>query len=194
MSLIRGSHLRGTAWTNATDRAPTGPGPPHRPSPRCPGRHRPRRAPRPGPVPSRRPGPLPPAGREPRPALATHQLAAGVQLAVELRHAQPVRGGLRARLGLHSRLRRRLHRRAAGRQPHQAGTAGTRTGGLRRQRPCAGAARPTPPRADLKGAAAPGVSGRDGRTRRCCRTKSFYLLENHASAPRRRGKRARRLR
>lgn len=50
--------MRGTAWTNATDRAPAGPGPPHRHSPRCPGRHRPRRAPRPGPVSPRRPGPL----------------------------------------------------------------------------------------------------------------------------------------
>lgn len=52
--------------------------------------------------------------------MATHQLAAGVQLAVQLRHAQAGRGRLRAgqpvRLSLSSRraiLRRRVHGRAA---------------------------------------------------------------------------------
>lgn len=54
--------------------------------------------------------------------MATHQLAAGVQLAVQLRHAQAGRGRLRAgqpvRLSLSSRraiLRRRVHGRAAAR-------------------------------------------------------------------------------
>lgn len=115
-----------------------------------PGR-RPAQAPRPGRA--RRPRAASPRGRERRlGSFATHQLAAGVQLTVELRHAQPVRGWLRARLGLRCRragalLRGGLHGRVRGeprQPPHQAGTGGTRTRGPQTPPPRAGAARARP--------------------------------------------------
>lgn len=114
-----------------------------------------------------------PGQAQPPRRFGTHQLAARVQLTVKLRHAQPVHGRLRARLGL---------RWLKGRGHGRAGSAWTRTGDphLLPTQPQRGGAAPTPA---LKG---PRVTGGDRETgsRCCCHTEILYLLKKLASAPR----------
>lgn len=142
--------------TGVCVRDPTLPRRTLRPCRKCPDRRSPR-------------GPAVPPPRR----FGTHQLAARVQLTVKLRHAQPVHGRLRARLGL---------RWLKGRGHGRASSAWTRTGDphLLPTQPQRGGAAPTPA---LKG---PRVTGGDRETgsRCCCHTEILYLLKKLASAPR----------